>query len=79
MNPLTVLLWLLYAFVVAVFFGVIGLFVYMVKARMKALKEFNAHRAAMGLQPSNDVKAAMHSAKRSAEHKPFTKGTSQGG
>lgn len=82
MDPLTVLLWLLCAFVVAAFFGVVGLFVYMIKERKKAVKDFNERRVALGLQPSNDVQAAKHSAKRAkamkAHHKN-TKGPSQGG
>jgi hypothetical protein len=60
MNPLTVLLWLLCAFLVIGFFGGIGLLIYMIKSRRKAIKEFNDSLVAMGLKP----------------HKAFTKGTS---
>ena len=82
MNPLTVLLWLLCAFVVAVFICVIGLLTYMIKQRKQALKEFNANRIAMGLKPSSDMQAAWKSTKRARSmkaHEQNTKGPSQGG
>lgn len=85
MDPLTVLLWLLCAFVVAVFISVIGLLVYMVKQRKQALKEFNANRIAMGLKPHNiiglgDSTMTMMLSERTqkAFNKAFTKGPSQG-
>ncbi|MCH7381385.1 hypothetical protein [Acinetobacter higginsii] len=82
MEPLTVLLWLLCAFLIAVFFGVVGLFVYMVKQRKQALEEFNANRIAMGLKPHNmrlgDNTMTMIASERTrkAFSKAFTKGPS---
>ena len=82
MNPTTVLLWLLCAFLITAFIGVIGLIVYMHKERKKALNEFNAHRISMGLKPSSDTQAAWKSTTRARSmkaHEQNTKGPSQGG
>lgn len=51
MSPLTVLLWLLCAFICVVFIAVPVLIVYMNKQRKKAIEDFNAHRKQMGLKP----------------------------
>ena len=63
MNPLTVLLWLLCAFICVAFIAVPTLIVYMNKQRKKAVEEFNAQRKQMGLKPIG---------------KGLTKGPSQG-
>ena len=82
MSPLTVLLWLLCAFICTVFIAVPVLIVYMNKQRKKAIEEFNANRIAMGLKPHNirlgDNTMTMMPSERTqkAFSKAFTKGPS---
>lgn len=80
MNPLTVLLWLLCAFLCVAFIAVPILIVYMNKQRKKALKEFNANRIAMGVKSHNirlgDNTTTMIASEQT--QKAFTKGPSQG-
>lgn len=80
MSPLTVLLWLLCAFICVVFIAVPILIVYMNKQRKKAIEEFNTHRKQMGLKPHNirlgDNTMTIMASEQT--QKAFTKGPSQG-
>ena len=80
MDPLTVLLWLICAFIIVIFFSVVGLFVYMIKERKKAMKmselinkSFDDARRVVVLNDPRMVQAA-----HKAFNKAITKGPSQG-